>query len=69
MTRGDQTGRRLAAALNPGPGGIQVALATVVAVALALAVSSALVGLTGGSPGKVVQALYDGSLANSAAVS
>ncbi|WP_207945671.1 ABC transporter permease [Actinomadura sp. 7K534] len=65
----DRMGRRLAAALNPGPGGVQVALATAVAVALALAFSSVLVALTGGSPGGAVKALYDGSLANSSAIS
>ena len=69
MTDADRSGRRLAAALTPGPGGTQVALATVAAVAVALAVSSVLVATTGGSPIKAITALYDGSLANQAAIS
>ncbi|TDC84362.1 ABC transporter permease [Actinomadura sp. 7K507] len=69
MTDADRSGRRLAAALSPGTGGIQVALATVAAVALALAVSSVLVATTGGSPVKAITALYDGSLSNQSAIS
>ncbi|MGP4022841.1 ABC transporter permease [Actinomadura sp. 3N407] len=69
MTDADRSGRRLAAALTPGAGGAQVAMATAVAVALALAVSSALVAATGGSPAGAVTALYDGSLSSPAAVS
>ena len=69
MSEVEKSGRRLAAALNPGPGGTQVALTTAVAVVLALAVSSALVAATGGSPSGAVTALYDGSLANAAAIS
>ncbi|MFB4305136.1 ABC transporter permease [Actinomadura sp. GTD37] len=69
MTEVERSGRRLAAALNAGPGGAQVAATTAVAVVLALAVSSALVAATGGSPSGAVTALYDGSLANPAAIS
>ncbi len=50
MTEAEKSSWRLAAALNTGPGGAQVAAATAVAVVLALAVSSVLVAATGGSP-------------------
>ena len=65
----DGGGRRLAAALNPGPGGAQVALATAAAVVVALALSSALVAATGGSPSGAVDALYEGSLSSMSSVS
>jgi len=69
VTEAEKSGRRLAAALNAGPGGTQVAVTTAAAVVLALAVSSALVAATGGSPSGAVTALYEGSLANPAAIS
>lgn len=63
----DGLARRLLAHLNPGPAGWQAAAATVLGLAVALGLSALLVAATGGSPTASVEALFQGSMADSTA--